>query len=390
MYRISELAREVGLSRSTLLYYEKLGLIKGQRQLNGYRVYTNGDLQRLKLLLQLQAGGLSLKESLACLDAKVDRQLLEERLATLETEIAQKVQAKVLLSSLLGMDSMRSWHQAMDKQAPDAHFDWLLKQGFTEKQALKLKWLSQDMNVHDQYIGEFDAVFNGLERLGPGSAADTLRAWGKLPDSNGAVLEIGCGKGISTQVLAHHTRGSILAIDNDELTLCVAKLNLAAQRLSEPVRFVCASMTQLPFDSAKFDVVWAEGSAYIMGVEKALKYWRRFLKSTGFIVFSDLVWFTDEPSTKAKMYWSTQYPDMQTVAYRIEQIKRLDFEIIDHFSLSQEAWDNYLQPLNAKLMEHATGTIDTTVLSDLKDEIDIHDNYLGEYGYQFFITKLKR
>lgn len=31
MYRISELAEMLGLSRTTLLYYEKIELIKGQR-----------------------------------------------------------------------------------------------------------------------------------------------------------------------------------------------------------------------------------------------------------------------------------------------------------------------------------------------------------------------
>lgn len=37
VYRISELAAKVGLSRSTLLYYEKLGLVSSRRQANGYR-----------------------------------------------------------------------------------------------------------------------------------------------------------------------------------------------------------------------------------------------------------------------------------------------------------------------------------------------------------------
>lgn len=37
MYLISELARAVNLSRSTLLYYEKLWLIAGRRQANGCR-----------------------------------------------------------------------------------------------------------------------------------------------------------------------------------------------------------------------------------------------------------------------------------------------------------------------------------------------------------------
>ena len=50
MYRISELAEKVGLSRSTLLYYEKLGLLHGVRQNNGYRLYSDKDAQQLRLL----------------------------------------------------------------------------------------------------------------------------------------------------------------------------------------------------------------------------------------------------------------------------------------------------------------------------------------------------
>ncbi|WP_249937648.1 MerR family DNA-binding transcriptional regulator, partial [Vibrio parahaemolyticus] len=40
MYLISELAAKAGISRTTLLYYEKLGLINGQRLDNGYRYYS--------------------------------------------------------------------------------------------------------------------------------------------------------------------------------------------------------------------------------------------------------------------------------------------------------------------------------------------------------------
>lgn len=55
MYKISQLAERAGISRTTLLYYEKLGIIKGARQANGYRSYSDKDLQRL-LLLQKIAG----------------------------------------------------------------------------------------------------------------------------------------------------------------------------------------------------------------------------------------------------------------------------------------------------------------------------------------------
>ena len=56
MYRISELAELVGLSRSTLLYYGKLGLIEAQRQSNGYRLYSEKDLQRVRLVAAVASG----------------------------------------------------------------------------------------------------------------------------------------------------------------------------------------------------------------------------------------------------------------------------------------------------------------------------------------------
>ncbi len=90
MYRISELATQVGLSRSTLLYYEKRGLIEGQRLENGYRTYNDRDAQRLLLIQQFQAGGLTLKECKACLEAKVDRQILLNRLQQIEKHLKHK------------------------------------------------------------------------------------------------------------------------------------------------------------------------------------------------------------------------------------------------------------------------------------------------------------
>lgn len=43
MYRISKPAESVGLSRAPLLYDDKLGLVQGKRQANGYRIRTDAD-----------------------------------------------------------------------------------------------------------------------------------------------------------------------------------------------------------------------------------------------------------------------------------------------------------------------------------------------------------
>lgn len=110
MYRISELAEKVGLSRSTLLYYEKLGLLQGVRQTNGYRLYSDKDVQQWRLLQQLQVGGLTLKECKSFLDSKVQRSVLEKRLQQLDEDIAQKQHARALLAALIGEGSLRLWH----------------------------------------------------------------------------------------------------------------------------------------------------------------------------------------------------------------------------------------------------------------------------------------
>jgi DNA-binding transcriptional MerR regulator len=108
MLSISELAKSLGLSRSTLLYYEKLGLLKGRRQQNGYRVFSDADRHRLLLLQRLQAGGLSLKECRECLDGKIDRGELGRRMETLKAEIEAKNRSLALLTALLGRDSLKA------------------------------------------------------------------------------------------------------------------------------------------------------------------------------------------------------------------------------------------------------------------------------------------
>ncbi|AUG98547.1 MerR family transcriptional regulator [Pectobacteriaceae bacterium CE70] len=387
MYRISELAEKVGLSRSTLLYYEKQGLLHGARQTNGYRLYFDKNVQQLYLLQQLQAGGLTLKECKSFLDSKVQRAVLEKRLQQLDAEIAQKQQARALLAALLGQGSLRLWHQQTDKLAPDAHLDWLKQQGFNEQQALHLKWLSKDMNEHDQYMADFMMVFQTLERWGPGCDADSLKALLTLPTTPTKIIDIGCGKGFSTRLLAKHTQAQIVAVDNEQSALDELGERLTEQGLDTRVTLSCASMTDLPFTPESFDCIWSEGSAYIMGVEQALTQWRKLLTDSGFMVVSDLVWLTDTPNQEAIAFWAGEYPDMQTIEKRLAQMRQAGFEVIDHFTLSEQAWHDYYQPLKVRVAKVRASMPTSTALADIEQEIAIYERYLGEFGYQMFVLQ---
>ncbi|MEC4090892.1 MerR family transcriptional regulator [Pseudoalteromonas rubra] len=387
MYRISELAAQLGLARSTLLYYEKRGLICGRRASNGYRVYGELDLQKLRLLQQLQAGGLTLSECKQALEARLDRTVLSNRLAELETEIAHKQQAHTLLSALLGRGSLRDWHVQADKLAPDAHRNWLEQQGFDEQQTLYLKWLSKDMNEHDTYMADFMAVFHRLERWGPGSNTDTRKALTHIPFAPHTVLDIGCGKGFATELLAQQTQAQITAVDNEAQAIDSLAARLKHAELDERVTPLCASMTALPFQSGSFDLLWAESSAYIMGFEAALNAWRPLLRSTGCLMVSDLVWLNETPSQEAITFWQQEYPDMQTVAVRLAQIEQAGFRVLSHFTLSEQAWADYYRPLKAEVEQRLSHQPDSAALQDMAREIAIYERYLGEFGYQMFVLQ---
>ena len=149
------------------------------------------------------------------------------------------------------------------------------------------------MNKHDQYMADFMTVFQTLERWGPGSDADSLKALSLLPITPQSMIDIGCGKGFATLLLAQHTKAQIVAVDNEQSALDELGERLIEQALDSRVTRRCASMTELPFSPESFDSVWSEGSAYIMGVEQALTQWRSLLKEHGCLVLSDLVWLTD-------------------------------------------------------------------------------------------------
>lgn len=61
-YSIGAFSAKIGLSASTLRYYESEGLIKPQRHPNGQRYYTHEDTDWIKFLNHLKGTGMSIEE----------------------------------------------------------------------------------------------------------------------------------------------------------------------------------------------------------------------------------------------------------------------------------------------------------------------------------------
>jgi len=165
---IGRLARSLALSRSTLLYYDSIGLLRpSDRAASGYRLYSIDDRKRLERICALRKTGLSLADIGRILDGPRDgtTAILEHRLEALNEEIAglreqQRVVVRLLqrraaLRRARAMDkerwvaifratglsekAMQRWHMEFERRAPGGHQDFLESLGLPPMEVKRIR-----------------------------------------------------------------------------------------------------------------------------------------------------------------------------------------------------------------------------------------------------------
>ena len=167
-FSISKLARAFGLSRSTLLYYDRIGLLEPSgRTGSGYRYYSQRDYRRLERICHFREAGLTLKDILAVLSSggKPGVKLLDQRIReTAENIVDLKNQQRLLAGMLNRIASGNSlspvdkelwiemlqaagmnqkdrtrWHTEFERRAPEAHNEFLLSLGISRDEVGKIR-----------------------------------------------------------------------------------------------------------------------------------------------------------------------------------------------------------------------------------------------------------
>ena len=83
-----ELEKELGISKHTIFYYEKEGIVTPQRDENGYRSYSQDDLQKLIMVKFLRNLNISIDDVKAILNNELDfKECLEINQIHLEKQI---------------------------------------------------------------------------------------------------------------------------------------------------------------------------------------------------------------------------------------------------------------------------------------------------------------
>ncbi|MGY5392482.1 MerR family transcriptional regulator [Acinetobacter sp. NigerLNRRAM0016] len=96
---ISELSKLSGLNTPTIRYYEQIKLLpKAKRLANGYRKYSENDLQQLYLIKQAQQVGFSLEEIKSLIPANISNWNHEKLVETLNDKVKEITKMQKILS----------------------------------------------------------------------------------------------------------------------------------------------------------------------------------------------------------------------------------------------------------------------------------------------------
>ena len=232
-------------------------------------------------------------------------------------------------------------------------------------------------------------------RQGPGGDAESEKALGLAMIDRDAPLQIadiGCGTGACTLLLARLLEAQITAVDFLQDFLDVLEGRAENLGLSDKVTTLCCSMENLPFGDEEYDVIWSEGAIYNIGFERGVKDWKRFLKTGGMIVVSEITWISSSRPPELQKYWDEEYPEIDVASSKIHVLEKNGYSPIGYFVLPEHCWlENYYRPMQNSFKDFLnrngnSGEARTIVAAENR-EIELYEKYKAHYSYGVYIAR---
>ncbi|MCK4238202.1 MAG: class I SAM-dependent methyltransferase [Candidatus Lokiarchaeota archaeon] len=185
------------------------------------------------------------------------------------------------------------------------------------------------------------------------------------------ILDIGCGSGVATIELAKLSNSEIIGIDINQSLLDKLNRKIEENGFSNRMKALKCSLFEMDFPDEYFDIIWSEGSIFIIGFEKGLKEWSRLLKTNGFLVVHD---------------------EKKNVSNKIKKIHSCGYKLINYFSLPDDAWwIEYYNPLEIRIKElrkkYGNNPEALKIFKKYQNEIDMVKKNHKDYGSIFYIMQ---
>ena len=185
------------------------------------------------------------------------------------------------------------------------------------------------------------------------------------------ILDIGCGSGVPTIELARLGQGEVIGIDIDQYALDKLTRKLKEAGLANRVQAVTCSILDMVFPDESFDIVWSEGSIFVIGFERGIREWKRLLKPDGFMVIHD---------------------EKGNIEEKLEHISRCGYKLLGYFILSEDTWRaEYFAPLEKLVAKSQTiHTEDPQALEELnqaRGELEMFRNNPERNNSVYFVIQ---
>jgi SAM-dependent methyltransferase len=240
----------------------------------------------------------------------------------------------------------------------------------------------------------FWTLHEGLPRQGPGSDDTTRRLLSiAAPPPGARALDVGCGPGRSTLVLAADGL-RVTAVDLHQPFLDELTAAAAARGLADRVDAAHVDMAALPYPDGAFDLIWAEGSAYVLGFRTALTQWRRLLKPGGVLVLTEAELTTLQPAERVQQFWKQAYPGMRSTPENVAHAMQCGYTVAATYLLPHsDWWEEYYSPLETRVERFAADPAITAeaqlrlTLGAVREEIELRLLHPGDYGYTGYVLR---
>ncbi|WP_461630511.1 class I SAM-dependent methyltransferase [Labilibaculum euxinus] len=249
-------------------------------------------------------------------------------------------------------------------------------------------------SIHEFDLNIICEYYSGLERQGPGSPEITTKALSFIDNltEESNIVDIGCGTGGQTMVLAQNASGNVRGIDLFPTFIDLFNSNASKLNLQDRVKGIVASMDDLPFQQEEMDLIWSEGAIYNIGFERGLREWRKFLKKGGYVAVSEASWFTDERPAEIEEFWEDAYPGIDTIPNKVKQMQEAGYVPVASFILPDECWIKHFYELQDVVQEeflkkHAGNKAAEGFIANQRHEMQLYYKHKEFYGYVFYIGK---
>lgn len=249
-------------------------------------------------------------------------------------------------------------------------------------------------SIHDFDVNLICEYFSSVKRQGPGSEEVTIQAlqFVKNLTATSKIVDLGCGTGGQTMVLAQNTPGIITGIDLFPKFIDIFNQNAAQLSLQDRVKGKIGSMDALEFEPASLDLIWSEGAIYNIGYERGLNEWRSYLKQGGYVAVSEASWFTDERPAEINDFWLDAYPEIDTIPRKIGQMQKAGYVPVASFILPENCWTDHFFVPQIKTQElflanYPNNKMAHQLVAEQRREAELYQKYKAYYGYVFYIGK---